>query len=97
MLNYPGKTSKRPTPQYLGGTINDFRKPDFVQHAKRWSVACYKYLTNAGHAFVAETAQHLLRDVPDKFKSSLAGDLTHALKDMFEAFPILKNVSFSGT
>ena len=78
-------------------TINDFRKPDFVRHAKRWSLACHKYLTSARNDFVAETAQHLLRDVPEKFKSARAGDLTHALKDMCETCPILKNVSFSGT
>ena len=70
-------------------TINDFRKPDFVQHANRWSLACHKYLTTAGNAFVAKTVQHLLRDVPETFKLARGGALTLALKDMFEAFPIL--------
>ena len=79
-------------------TINDFRKPDFVATANRWSVACMKFLTKPpkGNAFVAETVRHLLSDIPARFKSA-SGDLTYALKDMFEAFPILKNVSFYGT
>ena len=74
-------------------------RTDVVKISNRWSLACMKYLTKppAGNAFVAETAQHLLRDVPEKFRSARGGDLKHALKDMFEAFPILKNVSFSGT
>ena len=69
--------------------INDFRKPDFVQHANRWSLACHKYLTKpppAGHAFVAETAQHLLSDIPAQFKTA-SSDLTYALKDMVEPRP----------
>ena len=69
-------------------TINDFRKPDFVKTANRWSLACMKYLTKPpeGNAFVAETVRHLLSDIPARFKSA-SSDLTYALKDMVAAFP----------